>query len=311
MKKWEMKQIQGVIPALVTPFKEDESVDEEKTRNLVEYLLDIGVDGFYLTGSTGEGFLMDETERKKVVEVVIDQVKDRVPVIVHVGAISTKISVELAKHAYEAGAAAVSSVPPFYYKFSFDEIYNYYKDISDATPLPLIIYSIPATTGVDMGIDAIVKLAEIDNVKGIKYTSMNHFEMQRIKERLSGNFAVYSGADEMALSGMLMGADGIIGSSYNCIPEVFIQMLSAIEEGDINVAKEHQIIANDIIEIFARYTYHVSLKQAMKWLGVDCGRNRRPFKSFTTEEKEALRKDLLNLKQSKNPLNIKLLETLS
>ena len=118
-------------------------MDEEKTRNLVEYLLDIGVDGFYLTGSTGEGFLMDETERKKVVEVVIDQVKDRVPVIVHVGAISTKISVELAKHAYEAGAAAVSSVPPFYYKFSFDEIYNYYKDISDATPLPLIIYSIP------------------------------------------------------------------------------------------------------------------------------------------------------------------------
>ena len=311
MKKWEMKQIQGVIPALVTPFKEDESVDEEKTRNLVEYLLDIGVDGFYLTGSTGEGFLMDETERKKVVEVVIDQVKDRVPVIVHVGAISTKISVELAKHAYEAGAAAVSSVPPFYYKFSFDEIYNYYKDISDATPLPLIIYSIPATTGVDMGIDAIVKLAEIDNVKGIKYTSMNHFEMQRIKERLSGNFAVYSGADEMALSGMLMGADGIIGSSYNCIPEVFIQMLSAIEEGDINVAKEHQIIANDIIEIFARYTYHVSLKQAMKWLGVDCGRNRRTFKSFTTEEKAALRKDLLKLKQSKNPLNIKLLETLS
>ena len=311
MKKWDMKDIRGVIPALVTPFNEDESVSEEKTRNLVEYLLDMGVDGFYLTGSTGEGFLMDEWERKRVVEIVIDQVKNRVPVIVHVGAISTKISVELAKHAYESGAAAVSSVPPFYYKFSFKEIYNYYKDIAEATPLPLIVYSVPATTGVDMGTDAIVKLAEIENVKGIKYTSMNHFEMQRIKEKLGADFAVYSGADETALSGMLMGADGIIGSSYNCIPEVFIQMLKAIEEGDINTAQKLQIIANDIIEIFARYTYHVSLKQAMKWMDVDCGRNRRPFKRLTTEEQQALKKDLLDLKQSKKPLNVKLLDALS
>ena len=140
---------------------------------------------------------------------------------------------------------------------------------------------------------------------------MNHFEMQRIKERLGSSFAVYSGADEMALSGMLMEADGIIGSSYNCIPEVFIHMLRAIEAGDINKAREHQIIANDIIEIFARYTYHVSLKQAMKWMGVDCGRNRRPFKRLTTEEQQALRNDLLELKQSKKPLNVKLLDVLS
>jgi len=308
--KWELSDIKGVIPALVTPFNEDESFSEEKTRNLVEYLIDMGVDGFYLTGSTGEGFLMDAEERKKVVEVVLDQVRDRVPVIVHVGAISTKITVELAKHAYENGAAAISSVPPFYYQFSIDEIYGYYKDISDAVTLPLVIYSIPATTGVNMGVNAVVRLAQIENVKGIKFTSMNHYEMQRIREKLGNEFAIYSGADEMAISGILAGADGIIGSSYNCMPEVFKEIIKAIKSNDIKKAQQYQIIANDIIEIFGKYTYHVSLKQAMKWIGVDCGRNRRPFKTLSKEEKEALRQDLLYLKKAKPYCNVKLLDSI-
>lgn len=127
---------------------------------------------------------MESSEREKMVEIVIDQVRDRLPVIVHIGAISTKISIKLSKHAFECGAAAVSSVPPFYYKFSFDEIYNYYKDISDAIPLPLIIYIIPAMTGVIMGVESIKRLANIENINGIKFTSTNYYEMQRIREKL-------------------------------------------------------------------------------------------------------------------------------
>jgi N-acetylneuraminate lyase len=310
MKRWNLNEIKGVIPALVTPFNEDESLSEEKVRHLVDYLIDVGVNGFYLTGSTGEGFLMDTWERQKVVEIAIDQVKDRLPVIVHVGAISTKTTVELARHAYECGASAISSVPPFYYRFSFDEIYDYYKDISDAVPLPLIIYNIAATTGVDMGVNAIIRLEEIDNVKGIKFTSTNHYELQRIREKLGSGFIIYSGTDEMALSGILMGADGVIGSSYNCMPEVFMNILKAIEENDINKARGYQTIANDIIEIFGRYNYHVSLKQAMQWLGVDCGRNRRPFKSLKAEEVEALRTDLSRLKNKIGSYTIKILEVI-
>jgi hypothetical protein len=162
MKRWNLNEIKGVIPALVTPFNEDESLSEEKVRHLVDYLIDVGVNGFYLTGSTGEGFLMDTWERQKVVEIAIDQVKDRLPVIVHVGAISTKTTVELARHAYECGASAISSVPPFYYRFSFDEIYDYYKDISDAVPLPLIIYNIAATTGTDSPVKAASSTFRLD-----------------------------------------------------------------------------------------------------------------------------------------------------
>ena len=309
MKRWNLNEIKGVIPALVTPFNEDESLSEEKAMHLVDYLIDAGEYGFYLTGSTGEGFLMDTWERQRVVEIVTDQVKGRLPVIVHVGAISTKITIELARHAHECGASAISSVPPFYYRFGLDEIYKYYKDISDAVPLPLIIYNIAATTGVDMGVDAITRLEKIENVKGIKFTSTNHYEMQRIRERLRPGFAIYSGTDEMALSGMLMGADGVIGSSYNCMPEVFINILKSIERNDIKKAQEYQTIANCIIEIFGKYNYHVSLKQAMKWLGVDCGRNRRPFKSLKTEEIEALRMDLSGFKK-KGPYSVKILEVI-
>ena len=151
MIKNTLPSIKGIIPALITPFKEDGAIYETALRNLVDHLIESGVGGFYLTGSTGEGFLMTAEERKKVVEIVIEQTAKRVPIIVHVGTIDTKTAEDLAKHAYDSGANAISSVPPFYYRFEFNEIYNYYKDLASAAPLPLVIYNIPATTGVEIG----------------------------------------------------------------------------------------------------------------------------------------------------------------
>jgi N-acetylneuraminate lyase len=310
MNKWSLKEIKGIVPALLTPFDEDETISEGKLRNLVNYLISHGISGFYLTGSTGEGFLMTAEERELVVEIVMDEVKGRVPVVVHVGAIATKTAVELSKHAYKNGAAAVSSVPPFYYKFSFEEISEYYQAISDATPLPVIIYSISATTGVDLGADSIKKLARIENVKGIKYTSMNHYEMQRIRERLGDDFLICSGADEMCVSGFLMGATSAIGSSYNFMPEVFVKITRDLEQGDFESAVKRQVIANDLIEIFGRYGYYASVKQAMKWLGADCGYNRRPFKRLKADEIQNLRKDLLELQKTKDIHGVRILEVL-
>ena len=137
-----IQEIKGVIPALLTVFDEHEEVDEQGMRDLVRFLLKQKVNGLYLTGSTGEGFLMKDSERKRVVEIVIDEVKQEVPIIVHVGAISTKRSIELAQHAYESGADAISSVPPFYWKFSEQQIFDYYADLSRSTPLPMIVYNV-------------------------------------------------------------------------------------------------------------------------------------------------------------------------
>ncbi len=309
-----LAEMKGIIPALITPFNEDETLNEAGLRNLVENLIGQKVCGFYLTGSTGEGFLMNSSERKQVVEIVIDQVKGRVPVIVHVGTIDTKTAEDLAKHAYNSGAEAISSVPPFYYKFKFNEIYNYYKDLSQVTPLPLVVYNIPTTTGVDMDSSAIIKLAEIENILGVKYTSYNHYDMQRIKEFDNGRITVFSGADEMCLSGLLMGADSLIGSFYNLIPELFIKIYEQTKKfADIDSAKNNMIKANNIVRVVLKYSGNaaqVGIKSAIKWIGMDCGIPRRPFVRLTEYEMENMKNDLLKIKKSMDVSGVRLFDAL-
>ncbi|MDO5027274.1 MAG: dihydrodipicolinate synthase family protein [Tissierellia bacterium] len=294
MSSFDICDIKGVIPAMITPFDEKEELDKEKVQKLVEHLIEKNVNGLYLGGSTGEGFLMDHEERKLLVEYVIEQVRGRIPVIVHVGSISTKLSIDLAKHAYEKGADAISSVPPFYWRFDNESIFQYYKDISESTPLPMIIYNVPLA-GL-MGIDMIYKLAEIENVKGIKYTATNHFEINLIKDRLGKDFMLYSGSDEMAVSGLLHGADGLIGSFYSMIPDIFENIYAAMQEERLKEASLNQQVSVDIIMASLKYDYYAAIKLALSWMGIDAGRVRRPFKELSKDQEEEFRKDLLRIK---------------
>ena len=128
---YKLSEIKGVIPAVMTCFNENGDFDEKRQRALIDYFLQNKVNGLYLTGSSGEAFLMESKEREKVVEVVIDAVSGRIPIIVHVGDVGTRKSIKLAQHAYKVGADAISSVPPFYFNFSNEEIFSYYKDLSE------------------------------------------------------------------------------------------------------------------------------------------------------------------------------------
>ncbi|MGO1581260.1 MAG: dihydrodipicolinate synthase family protein [Peptoniphilaceae bacterium] len=308
MANFDMEDIKGVIPAMVTPFDKEENLDEEKTRQLIDFLIDHKVDGLYIGGSTGEGMLMSINERKKLTEIVCDQVNGRIPVIIHVGAISTKLSMDLAKHAYESGADAISSLPPFYWNFDSESIYQYYKDISESTPLPMIIYNV-SLAGL-MDIDMIYKLAKIKNVKGIKYTSISHFKIQIIKDNLGKEFKVYSGSDEMALSGLLHGADGLIGSFYSMIPDLFINLSKSVEEENINTAKQYQKLAVDIIISSLKYDYYSAIKLGIKWMGLDIGVPRRPFKPLTEKEVEEYVNSLDKLKDKYPDIDCSLLDSL-
>lgn len=307
MSTFKHTDIKGVIPALVTPFDKDENFDETRTRNLINFLIDQKVNGFYLTGSTGEGFLMTPEERKKVVEVVIDEVKGRVPVIVHIGAISTKVSIDLAKHAEEVGADAISSVPPFYWRFSENHIFNYYKDISDACNLPMIIYNVPLT-GL-MGFDFIKRLSTLDNVKGIKYTAYTHQDIYKCKE-LKEDFMVYSGADEMAVSGIFNEADGIIGSFYTMLPDLFVRLYAHVKEGNFKDAQRLQKIAVAIIEASLKSEYYAVIKESTKWMGVDSGYVRRPFRNLTEEDINSLKAEFKAIKEKYQADDILVLKNL-
>ena len=292
MPKFEMKDIKGVIPALLTPFDQEENLDEAGLRGLIDRLITQGVHGLYLTGSTGEGFLMDMDERKKAVEIAMDETKGRVPVIVHVGAISTKLSLELTHHASEFKADAISSVPPFYYRFGEKEIIEYYRTLASATDLPMIVYNIPLA-GL-MGYDTILKLAKLPNVKGIKYTASTQFEMTMLKRDLGKEFMVYSGADEMALSGLLAGADGLIGSTYNAIGDTVLALHKSFEADDLVEARE---IMDEVVVTIMKMLSYGSLMSLLKainrWVGVDCGYARAPFANFTPEEEEQMKKDFI------------------
>lgn len=308
MAKFDINDIKGVIPAMITPFDENEELSKKMTEDLVEYLIKNNVNGLYIGGSTGEGFLMDIEERKKLVEYVIEKVNGRIPVIVHVGAISTRLSIELAKHAFEKGADAISSVPPFYWKFDNESIYQYYKDISESTPLPMIVYNVPLA-GL-MGLDMIYKLATIENVKGIKYTATNHFEMRLIKEKLGNNFMIYSGSDEMAMSGLIHGADGLIGSFYSMIPDLFEIIYNSINQNNLDLAKKYQQLAVDIIMESLKYDYYSAIKLGLKWMGIDAGQVRRPFKKLTNEQEIEYKNNLLKIKSNYKELKCNLLDSI-
>ena len=288
MPAFDIKTVTGVIPAMVTPFDENEKLDEGRLRALIRFLIDRGLDGLYITGSTGESFLMSPEERKRVVEVTVDEVDSRIPVIAHIGAIGTHSSIDLAQHAAAAGVDAISSVPPFYWGFSPDQIHGYYADITRSTDLPMLAYNVPMAA---LGFDMIKRLASIEGVVGVKYTATTHHEIIRIKEEIRKDFIVYSGADEMAMSGLGYGAEGIIGSFYNSMPEIWQGIYKANAAGDMAEAKRLQEIGNAVIFFSLPRGAVTTIKRAMAWQGCDAGYTRRPLGAFIDAAAEEKLKD--------------------
>lgn len=289
MAKFAIHDFKGVIPALVTPFDLDGSLNEGLLRGITASLVARGVDGLYLTGSTGEGFMMSPEERMRAVETVCAEVAGRIPVMVHVGAISTYQTVALARQAEAAGADAISSVPPIYWPFTPDQVANYYADVTASTSLPMVVYKI-ALAG-EIGFELLARLAAMPGIEGVKYTAPTHFEIGRIKTEIGPDFRVFSGADEMAMSGLAFGADGLIGSFYNIIPELYADIVAAMAENRIADAKALQDKANAII-FFTLKQYPMSaVKRIMAWQGADAGYCRKPFDNYETPEAEAALKD--------------------
>ena len=288
MPVFDIKTITGVIPAMVTPFDENEQLDETRLRAVVNFLIERKLEGLYITGSTGEGFLMSPDERKRVVEITMEETRGRVPVIAHIGAIGTHSSIDLAQHAEAAGVDAISSVPPFYWGFSADQVVGYYADITAATSVPMIAYNVPMAA---LGFETIRRLAGVKGVAGVKYTAATHAEIIRIKAEIGPDFLVYSGADEMAMSGLAFGADGIIGSFYNVMPEIFLALRDAMQQGDLGEAKRLQEIGNAVIFHSLGKGAMTAIKRGMAWLGCDAGYVRRPLGLYLDAAAEAELRD--------------------
>lgn len=284
-----MKEYKGIIPAIITPLQKDGDVNERALRKLLDYLTGKGVHGFYIGGSNGEGLVLSVSTRKKLLEIVKDHIGDSKILIAHVGALNTNDSVTLARHAQETGVDAISSIPPFYYPLDFKAIYEYYKTISNAVLIPVFIYNIPITTGVLINCGKVMELINIDNIIGIKYSHDDVVEMRKIKALKNGDFKVFFGQDGMLAAGLVMGADGGIGGSYNIMAGKYTEIYAAVCNNDWKTAARIQYEIIRYREIYFKYGTISVLKFILTYLlDEDMGGVTPPLMNLTCEEKDSL-----------------------
>lgn len=288
-----MEKYKGIFTALLTSFDKNNRVNEKELEKLVKFNLEKGVKGFYVGGSTAEAFLLSTDERKQIMDVVKASAPDAT-LIAHIGSINEIEATELALHAKKTGYDVISSVAPFYYKFTFEEIKNYYFRLADAAELPMLVYHFPAFSGVNMGINEMGQFLNDDRFLGIKYTSNDFFTMEQCKTNFPSKI-VYNGFDEMFLAGLSMGADGGIGSTYNFMADKFVKIKSLFENGEIAKAQEIQKQANKIITILCKIGVMQAEKEVLNQLGFDFGVCRHPFMEPTAEQKELIAKEIIPL----------------
>jgi N-acetylneuraminate lyase len=286
-----MKALKGIYTALLTPFTDDAKIKEKELTDLVLHNLSLGVDGFYVCGSTAEALMLSTEERMEIMRIVKENAGDA-KLIAHVGTLNERDAIKLAKYAKELSYDLISSVAPFYYKFSFSEIKNYYIRLAETSGMKMLVYHIPAFSGVGMGMGEISSFLDDDRFAGIKYTSNDFFTMERCKA-LYPNKLIMNGYDEMLLSGLAMGADGGIGSTYNFMADKFVLIRKLFSEGKLEQARAVQNEANRIITVLCKIGVMQAEKEVMNQLGFDFGDCLPPFSKVSEEQKALIAKEII------------------
>lgn len=280
-------KFEGIMPALVTPLNADETVNTNVLKELIEYLLGNGSDGFYIGGATGEGIALKTEQRIILTEAAIADVNKRKPCIIHVAAVNFEDAILLAKHAESAGAAAISAIPPLFFRYDSDDVYNYYKKLADSVNIPLMIYYNPAA-GFRMDAEFAAKMFEVDNITAIKWTDSNYNEMIKLKDITHGEMNVLNGPDEMLLMGLCAGADGGIGTTYNFLTETIKSIYDSFKTGNIEKAKREQRRADRVIAKISEYELIPATKAVMEALGFAVGNAVFPMKKYNGTEKSGI-----------------------
>ena len=276
--------LSGIFVPLVTPFDQEGSLAPDLAAPLIERHLEKGVKGFYVGGSTGEGFLQSTAERCEYLQFVSDTCRQRALLIAQVGALSSRDAWTLADHAAEYGYDVVSSTPPFYFTYTERELVVYYKELAERSPLPVLLYNTPGSTGRNLSIEAQVEMLELPNVIGSKYTDKNFFDAERLMRHVDGT-QIVNGPDEMLTAGLAMGMVGGIGSTYNLMLGHYLDIYSSVSNGDLGNARRIQAIVNDVIHELLKISPGVvpGIKHGLKCLGYDVGHARKPFQAITAD----------------------------
>ena len=283
----DLEKYKGVIPAFYACYEDDGSVSPERTQKLARYLLDKGVKGLYVCGSSGECIYQSKEERKVILENVMKVAKGKLTVIAHVACNNTADSQELAAHAESLGVDAIAAIPPIYFHLPDHAIAQYWNDISAAAPnTDFVIYNIPQLAGVALSIPLYKEMLKNPRVIGVKNSSMPVQDIQMFKDIKGDDSVVFNGPDEQFISGRMIGADGGIGGTYAVMPELFLAADEAFKGGNFARAKEIQYKIDRII--YAMCACHGNLYAVMKEIlrknGPDIGGVRKPLASIIDED---------------------------
>ncbi|MET1125161.1 MAG: 4-hydroxy-tetrahydrodipicolinate synthase [Archaeoglobaceae archaeon] len=283
---------EGVIPALVTPFRDDFSVDYEGIARNLDYL-EKYVDAVVPAGTTGEAATLSYEEHVEVVRYVVETSK--VPVIGGAGSNSTREAIWLTKKVEEVGADAAMLVTPYYNKPNQRGLYEHYRAVASEVSIPIIIYNVPSRTGVSVTAETVAKLAEIDNIVGIKEASGNLKLVSEIVRLTGDDFVVLSGDDFLTLPIMALGGRGVISVAANVAPHLIKEMVSAFRSGNIEKAREIHMKLAPLFEALFIDTNPIPVKKALELMGLAAGKPRLPLVELSEDKTEKLKAVLKNL----------------
>ncbi len=289
-------QPKGIIPAMVTPVTPDGKIHVEALRKLTNYLIEGGVHGLFPVGSQGEFYALTFEEKKKVVEVVVEETRGRVPVYAGTGAVTTREAIALTKMAEGAGASAVSVITPYFIRPSDAELMDFYTSIAKSTRLPVLLYNNPQRTGINITADFVVRASKVDNIVGIKDSSGDLTLTAEYIRRTDEKFSVLAGRDTLIYGTLCYGGKGAIAATANVAPKVVVEIYEAFQAADLERSLEAQFRLAPLRLAFDLGTFPVVIKEALNLIGIEAGVGVPPVGGISSKAKEELKEILKNMK---------------
>ena len=293
-------KLEGTTVAMVTPFTSDDKVDEEGMRENMNYLLERGVNGLLAAGTTGESATITHQEQKKMMEILVDEVKGKAAAVAGAGSNSSKEALGLVKHAEDVGADYALVITPYYNKPQPHGLYEHYKMLSESTDIPIIAYNVPSRTGTDIDVETIGKIAQLDTIVALKEANPDLDKVSQIIQKIdqldvSDKFMVLSGNDNLTLPMISQGCKGVISVVGNVDPTRMSEMVKKALDGDFQRAQDLHYELYDLMKVLFIESNPVPAKTALNMMGRPAGDVRMPLAPLKTENQDELKKVLLDL----------------
>ena len=282
-----MPEFKGIFPAIITPMTRDGALNEAAFRQVMEFNIQAGVQGFWVAGGTGESVLLEDEENRRIAEIAADQSQGRIVNIMHVGAPTTLRAARLAEHAAKAGVEAICCVPPFFYRQSDEAVVEHYRVVAAAANLPFFVYNLPQSTNVEIAPELMAKIQEkVPQLAGLKHSAPY---MGYVRNFAQMGLACLIGNCRLMLPALTIGATGCVDGPPNLAPERWVALWRAYQAGDLAKAQAAQEHASQVADLAPPFKFHATAKAVLSArLGIDCGEPRQPGQPLTASEQADL-----------------------